>query len=123
MRTAGERPQVHRHYLRGSVFCGECGKRLVYAKSRGKTGKLYPYFFCAGRINGTNCPQRVNMRPELIEAAIERYYRERPVQLTAEDIKRRSEAIEALAAVSKQAVIHIREAKACLLYTSDAADE
>jgi site-specific DNA recombinase len=122
-RTAGERPQVHRHYLRGSVFCGECGKRLVYAKSRGKTGKLYPYFFCAGRINGTNCPQRVNIRPELIETAIERYYRERPVQLTAEDVKRRSEAIEALAAVSQQAVIHVREAKAELIQSLETRQE
>jgi site-specific DNA recombinase len=114
-RTAGERPQIRRHYLRGSVFCSECGKRLVYGLTRGRNGKKYPYFFCAGRINGTDCPQRANIAPKLIEAAIQRYYTERPVQLTAEDIKRRTGAILALAGVSQEAVAQVREAKAELI--------
>ncbi len=41
-RVAGERPQVHRHYLRGSVFCGDCGKRLTYGVSTGNGGR-YAY--------------------------------------------------------------------------------
>lgn len=41
------------------------------------------------------------MRPELIEQAIQRYYIERPVQLTAKDVQKRTEAIQALVAVSQ----------------------
>ena len=30
-RTSGERDRVHRHYLKGSIFCGACGRRLTYS--------------------------------------------------------------------------------------------
>jgi site-specific DNA recombinase len=81
-RVAGERPQLRQHYLRGSVFCGDCGQRLTFGISTGKNGHKYPYFFCSARINGTACEQRANIRPALVEPAIERYYTTRPVQLT-----------------------------------------
>jgi site-specific DNA recombinase len=114
-RVAGERPQVHRHYLRGSVFCGDCGRRLAYGVSTGKAGVRYAYYFCSARINGTPCDQRTNMRPELIEQAIQRYYVERPIQLSADDVKRRTAAIESLVAVSQQAVGQVRQAKTSLI--------
>jgi site-specific DNA recombinase len=114
-RVAGERPQHRQHYLKGSVFCGHCGQRMTFAISTGKNGGKYPYFFCMARINGRDCPQRVNVRPELIEAAIARYYRDRPVELTAEDIAKRTEAIEALVAVSQQAVSQVQQAKRTLI--------
>ncbi len=114
-RVAGERPQVQRHYLRGSVFCGDCGQRLTFGVSTGKNGRKYPYFFCSARINGTTCEQRTNMRPELIEAAIQRYYREHPVQLTAKDVSERTQAIEGLVAVSQEAVGQVKQAKAELI--------
>ncbi len=114
-RVACERPQHRRHYLRGSVFCGDCGQRLTFGISTGKNGQKYPYFFCSARINGTSCAQRTNIRPELIETAIRRYYVERPVQLTSKDVQRRTEAIEALVAVSQQAVIQVKQAKTSLI--------
>jgi site-specific DNA recombinase len=114
-RTAGERPQHRKHYLRGSVFCGECGKRLTFAISTGRNGHKYPYFFCMSRINGSTCPMRSNIRPELIEQAIARYYVERPVELSAEDAARRTDAIEALVGVSQEAVVQVREAKTTLI--------
>jgi site-specific DNA recombinase len=114
-RVSGERAQVHRHYLKGSVFCGDCGQRLTFGISTGKTGQKYPYFFCSARINGTTCTQRTNMRPELIEAAIQRHYIERPVQLTAKDIAERTAAIEALVAVSQQAVLRVKTVKTELI--------
>ncbi len=114
-RVAGERPQTSGHYLRGSVYCGECGGRLAFAESTGKSGKKYAYFFCMARINGKPCSMRTNMRPELIEEAVARYYRERPVELTPEDVQRRTDAIEALVAVSQQAVVQVREAKTALV--------
>jgi site-specific DNA recombinase len=114
-RVAGERPKTATHYLRGSVYCDECGERLVYAESTGKNGRKYPYFFCVGRVKRNDCTQRVNMRPELIEQAIQRYYRERPVQLTAEQVERRTAAIDALVAVSQDALRHVQQAKRQLI--------
>lgn len=114
-RTAGERPQIHRHYLKGSVFCGSCGQRLSFGVSTGRNGFKYPYFFCSARINGTYCEMRANIRPELIEQAIQRHYRDRPVQLTAQEVADRTGAIEALAAVSNQAVQQVRRAKTDLI--------
>jgi DNA invertase Pin-like site-specific DNA recombinase len=114
-RVAGERPQHRKHYLRGSVFCGECGQRLTFAISTGKNGHKYPYFFCMSRINGGKCPMRANIRPELIEAAIARYYQDRPVELSAEDVRQRTEAIEGLVGVSQEAVAQVRDAKTALI--------
>jgi site-specific DNA recombinase len=114
-RTAGERAYKHRHYLKGSVFCGECGRRLSFGISTGKGGVRYPYFFCSARTNREACAQRVNFPPELIEAAIKRYYRERPIQITAEDVAKRTAAIEGLAAVSQQAVEQVKAAKTELI--------
>ena len=88
---------------------------MVFALSRSCTGRLYPYFFCPSRINGQPCAMHTNIAPKLIEHAIERYYRERPVQLKSADVAKRTAAIEALAAVSEQAVEQIRTAKTELI--------
>lgn len=114
-RVAGERPQVHQHYLRGSVFCDACGARLVYGLSRSRNGNRYAYYFCVSRVNGPRCEQQANIRPELIEKAIAEHYRRRPVQLSAKDAERRRMAIEQLAAASQSALEEIRAAKAALI--------
>jgi site-specific DNA recombinase len=114
-RVAGERPQKHHHYLKGSVFCGDCGKRLAYGLTTGRNGRKYAYFFCASRVNGSRCGMRDNIRPKIIERAIDRYYIERPVQLTAEQVQQRTEAIEGLIAVSQQAVVQVKVAKTKLI--------
>jgi hypothetical protein len=67
------------------------------------------------RVNGVRCAMRSNIRPELIEKAVARYYATRPVELTAEDIAKRTAAIEALVAVSQEAVTQVREAKTALI--------
>lgn len=46
---SGEKPRVRSHYLKGSVFCGECGEPLSFGQSRNRTGTAYDYFFCLGR--------------------------------------------------------------------------
>jgi site-specific DNA recombinase len=114
-RISGERAQKHRHYLKGSVFCGECHRRLIYGPSRGKRGKVYDYFFCGSRIRCGDCSMRANIRPHLIEEAIERHYRTRPLQVTAKDIATRTEAIESLVATSQQAVAQVKTAKTELI--------
>ncbi len=68
---AGERQRVHRHYLKGSVFCGRCGSRLCITQAKGR----YLYFFCLGRHQRrTECTQPY-LATEAIEAAVERHYR------------------------------------------------
>lgn len=44
-----EKPRVNSHYLKGSVFCGQCGEPLTFAKARNRQGNLYNYFVCLGR--------------------------------------------------------------------------
>ena len=48
-RVAGDRSWQHDHFLKGSLFCGRCESRLGVTYSRGKTGTVYPYFYCLGR--------------------------------------------------------------------------
>ncbi len=38
-RLTGEKDREHPHYLKGSIYCGQCGSRLLvsYAKGRGGT--------------------------------------------------------------------------------------
>lgn len=45
---AGEKDRKHPHYLKGSIWCGGCGLRMIYSRSTGKGG-AYEYFFCMGR--------------------------------------------------------------------------
>jgi site-specific DNA recombinase len=120
-RVAGERPRVRQHYLRGSVYCGQCGNRLTFGISTGKNGRKYPYFFCSGRINGTACTQRASMRPELIEQAIERHYA--TVQMPPARIKRGKAAIRALAAVSQEALNEVKRAKTTLIAKLEARQD
>ncbi len=35
---AGEKQRVHHHYLKGSLFCGCCGARLIVNYARGRGG-------------------------------------------------------------------------------------
>ena len=48
-RIAGDRSWRHDHYLKGSLFCAHCDSRLVVSLSRGKSGAVYPYYYCLGR--------------------------------------------------------------------------
>ncbi len=45
----GERDREHPHFLRGTLFCAECGSRMIVTNSKSGTGIIYPYFICAGR--------------------------------------------------------------------------
>jgi site-specific DNA recombinase len=114
-RVAGERPQIRKHYLRGSVFCDECGSRLGYGLSTGKNGQRYAYFFCLGRIKRNGCDQRANIRPQLIEEAIADFYGREPIAMTPERILRSKEAVRALAEVSQEALRRIQDAKTSLI--------
>jgi hypothetical protein len=96
------------------LFCGDCGRRLTFSISTGNGGR-YPYYFCSARINKKSCGMRTSINPKLIEEAIQRYYREKPIQLSPTDVAKRTAAIESLVAVSSQAVEQVREAKTSLI--------
>jgi site-specific DNA recombinase len=44
---AGVRERTHDHYLKGLLYCGECGSRLSLTLAKGK----YSYFYCLGQKN------------------------------------------------------------------------
>jgi site-specific DNA recombinase len=68
--ASGEKTRIHHHYLKGSIFCGDCGSRLCFTLAKGK----YPYFYCLGRHQRrTSCTQRY-LAVEAVEQAIERHY-------------------------------------------------
>ncbi len=57
-RAAGERQRTHRHYLKGTLWCGRChdrggDTRMLLQRTVGRHGGEYWYFFCAGRQRGT----------------------------------------------------------------------
>ena len=76
---AGERDRKHPHYLKGSVFCGRCGSRLVLTHAKG----TYLYFFCSGRQRRNGCTQRYVLAED-IERAVCRYYGR--IQLTEKQV-------------------------------------
>ncbi|MCL2424041.1 MAG: recombinase family protein [Micrococcales bacterium] len=47
--VSGEKTQTHDHYLKGTVYCGTCGSRLIFTNAKNRHGIVYPYFICAGR--------------------------------------------------------------------------
>ena len=70
-RKSGERNWRHHHYLRGTVYCSQCGGRLIYTRANGNGG-IYEYFVCRGRQQGT-CSQP-HHRALAVELAIEEHY-------------------------------------------------
>jgi site-specific DNA recombinase len=70
---AGEKHREHPHYLKGSIFCGQCGSRLIVCHAKGRGG-TYPYFICIGRQQKrTDCKQRA-MLIEKVEEAVAAHY-------------------------------------------------
>ena len=63
------------HYLRGSVYCGDCGSRLMLIYARNRWGSTYAYLTCSGRKRHTTDCQRQAMPVDLVEELIEDEYR------------------------------------------------
>ena len=79
----GERHRDHPHYLKGSIYCGQCGSRLIVCHAKGRGG-TYPYFICIGRQQKrTDCTLRA-LRIEKVEDVIARYYA--TVQLSEKEL-------------------------------------
>jgi site-specific DNA recombinase len=73
---AGEKKRKHHHYLKGSVWCGCCGSRLIVTNARSRSGQIYPYFTCIGRQRNPNsCTQRAVLIDHVEELVAEYYTR------------------------------------------------
>ncbi|WP_370626373.1 recombinase family protein [Austwickia sp. TVS 96-490-7B] len=57
--TAGERRRKHKHYLKGTLYCGTCTSRLQLDYARNKQDIRYAYYICTGRaIRTTTCTRK-----------------------------------------------------------------
>jgi len=103
-KASGERDRKHKHYLKGTVFCAGCGRRLTYSRNTGRNGTAYEYFVCSSQQKGL-CVQGYQPVP-LIEEAIERHYA--TVSITPAERDQTREALRqhlgALAMVAEQEI-------------------
>ncbi len=73
--SAGDRRRRHDHYLKGTVYCGACGSRLMISNARSASGNIYPYFVCAGRhAKRTHCT-RPAILVEKVEQLVADHYK------------------------------------------------
>jgi site-specific DNA recombinase len=71
----GEKQRHHHHYLKGSVWCGHCGSRLIVHRAKNRHGSTYEYFMCIGRHQKrTSCDQQA-LPIDYIETLVEDHYR------------------------------------------------
>lgn len=62
----GERTREHPHFLKGSLYCHNCGSRMFINYTKSHTGVRYPYFVCGGRHNKrTDCKQKAVLIEEV----------------------------------------------------------
>lgn len=58
-KLAGERVITHDHYLKSTLFCGQCGFRMIVQVTTNRHGTTYPYYACLGRHSKrTKCTLR-----------------------------------------------------------------
>jgi site-specific DNA recombinase len=77
----GDRPRIHNHYLKGTVFCGKqdengavCGSRLIVTHARSRSGRIYPYLVCSSRHNKrTGCTFKATLIDEVEDQLINHY--------------------------------------------------
>jgi site-specific DNA recombinase len=113
--VAGDRPHKHQHYLRGTLYCAECGGRMLYGRHRGNGGQ-YEYFCCIYRTTrrqGGRCGSR-HYSVQQIEEAIAEHYRsvhltERVREAVWADVRR--DADERTVIVQKDIERHQRKIK------------
>jgi site-specific DNA recombinase len=95
---AGEKDRKHKHFLKGSLYCGYCGNRLTYVKARGRRGGIYWYFACVGRVTGTGC-ELPYLPAQQTEDEVATYWQR--VQLTTKQVATIRSAARAVLATMK----------------------
>ncbi len=116
-RVSGERPQVHEHYLRGTVVCDECLGRLLFGRHRGRGGRQYDYFCCNNRTvrrRKTKCSSGHSSVPT-VEDHIDEHYHSVHIAPKVQDQIRaelRDELTDRTALIEREAERHQRALKA-----------
>jgi site-specific DNA recombinase len=70
---AGDRAPKHGHYLKGTVYCGLCGRRLIFTKCTSRNGTKFAYYVCAGRHKDKSCSLPY-LSVDRVEHFVTRYY-------------------------------------------------
>jgi site-specific DNA recombinase len=113
---SGERDRKHQHYLKGTIFCEDCGHRLFYSRHKGNGG-TYEYFIC-GLNQRSECPNGYH-RAEEIEAAVEHHYK--TITLSPGDRDRLARYIERH--LAKQASTSKKELRRCDTLLADLKEQ
>ncbi|MGL5862522.1 MAG: recombinase family protein, partial [Phycicoccus sp.] len=103
-RGAGTRRRVHDHYLKGTIWCARCRKRLIYFPTTGKTGQRYEYYVCRG-VQDRSCDLPSLPLAKVERAVADHYTR---VSVSAEHRKRLTYLAESVAADSQSATNDLR---------------
>ena len=71
----GERTLKHPHFLKSTIYCGECGCRMIVSNEKKKNGIVYPYFVCGGRHSkrSPDCKMKAVLI-DVVEKKIEQIY-------------------------------------------------
>lgn len=72
-RRYGERERQHTHHFKTTVYCGQCGARLLVQNTRNTKGGLYLYFVCARRQRTHDCAFRAVLT-DVVEERMDRLY-------------------------------------------------
>lgn len=84
-RRNGERSRTHDHYLKGTIYCIECERRLIVQHTRTAAGRTYEYFVCHRR-GKADCNQRKALPIAQVEQWVADCYRS--ITLSAEQRER-----------------------------------
>ncbi len=107
--AAGERVRKHPHYLKGTLYCGECGSRLSYLVAK----KRYGYFYCLGQKRHIECGESYTSAEEL-EVAVEELYK--TIQFTPEAASKLKAELEI--EINKRCASSLKEQRALEKKTS-----
>ncbi len=105
----GDKDRIHNHYLRSTIYCSDCGGRLVFSRHTGRGG-TYDYFLCLKKKTRENNCTRSAVRVERVEEAVEAFYLR--VRITAELSARIQGAVRTeLAQQQREASNHLKRAQ------------
>lgn len=122
--TAGEKDRKHPHYLKGSVWCGACGSRMIFSRNRGKSGRTYDYFFCLGTKGLHARFARPHVRVDKVEPANVDFYRSMRMssgrlaqirRIVRDEIERQQVEASRLASVAAVALDKVRREREKLM--------
>jgi DNA invertase Pin-like site-specific DNA recombinase len=106
--AGGEKQREHLHYLKSSVYCGDCESRLMISNAKNRHGVTYPYFVCLGRHKKLTRCTRKAMLIATVEDLVEEHWA--TIQLDASNRKSIENYIRKMLSAQRQDEILERKA-------------